>query len=138
MLLSLCLSLIFFILGALHIYWALNGNWGLDLAVPSTLRGERVLHPSKTACWLVGLGLGIFGFFYILKGRFVEIEFPSWMLDYTGWFIMTLFFLRALGDFKYVGFFKRIKNTPFGKWDTLLFSPLSLGIALLGLLIELH
>ncbi|WP_430966480.1 DUF3995 domain-containing protein [Spongiimicrobium sp. 2-473A-2-J] len=137
MFLSLCLSLIFFILGVLHIYWALGGNWGLELTVPTTLEGERVLYPSKTACWIVGLGLGTFGFFYILKGRFVDFEVPSWMLDYTGWGIMTLFFLRALGDFKYIGFFKHIKNTPFGKRDTLLFSPLSLGIALLGLLIEL-
>jgi hypothetical protein len=40
---------------------------------------------------------------------------------------------RTVGDFKYVGLFKRVRGTPFARLDTLLYSPLclllSLGVA---------
>jgi len=39
--------------------------------------------------------------------------------------------LRAIGEFKYLGFFKKIKNTEFAIADSKLFSPLSLAIGFL-------
>jgi hypothetical protein len=48
---------------------------------------------------------------------------------------MTLFILRAIGDFKYLGFFKKIKNTKFGQNDTKYFAPLCLIIGILTLLV---
>ena len=44
-----------------------------------------------------------------------------------------IFVLRTLGDFRYVGFTKRIRNTSFAEWDTKLYSPLCLLMALLAL-----
>jgi hypothetical protein len=40
------------------------------------------------------------------------------------------FLLRAVGEFRLVGLFKRIRGTAFARWDTWLFSPLCLLIAL--------
>jgi hypothetical protein len=45
--------------------------------------------------------------------------------------------LRAIGDFNYVGFFKKIKHTKFGKNDTKYFSPLCLTIGVLTIILEL-
>jgi hypothetical protein len=36
---------------------------------------------------------------------------------------------RAMGDFNYVGFFKRVRGTRFARMDTLLYSPLCLALA---------
>ena len=44
--------------------------------------------------------------------------------------VAAAFLLRAIGDFRLVGFFKRVRNTRFAAWDTRLFSPLSLGIGI--------
>ena len=41
--------------------------------------------------------------------------------------------VRAVGDFRYVGFFKSLGDDPFCSWDTWLFSPLCLAIALAAL-----
>jgi hypothetical protein len=42
----------------------------------------------------------------------------------------SVFVLRAIGEFRLVGFFKSVRGTPFAHWDTWLYSPLSLLIGL--------
>jgi hypothetical protein len=44
-------------------------------------------------------------------------------------------FIRAIGDFKFVGFFKVVKSTSFAANDTWIFSPLCLILALVSVLI---
>jgi catechol 2,3-dioxygenase-like lactoylglutathione lyase family enzyme len=44
-----------------------------------------------------------------------------------------VFLLRAVGDFRLVGFFKRVRGTPFARWDTRLFSPLCVALGLASL-----
>jgi hypothetical protein len=39
--------------------------------------------------------------------------------------------LRAIGDFRYVGFFKRIRDSKFARLDTLAYSPLCAALAVL-------
>ena len=59
--------------------------------------------------------------------------------EWTGVFwpariVTGLFFLRAIGEFRYVGFFKRVRDTAFAKADTRFYSPLCVFIAVLSLL----
>ena len=37
--------------------------------------------------------------------------------------------MRAIGDFRYVGFFKRVRGSRFARMDTTLYSPLCLALA---------
>lgn len=135
--LSFIISVVFFLLAIVHFNWFLGGAWGFDVALPTNEEGKKVLNPKKIDSLIVGLGLFVFGFFFLIKGNIVKFNLPSWMVNYTGWIIVSIFLLRAIGDFKYVGFFKNIKNTKFGKADTNYFSPLCLILALIGVLIEL-
>jgi hypothetical protein len=41
-----------------------------------------------------------------------------------------VFLLRAVGDRKYVGFFKRVRGTAFARWDSRLYAPLCLALGL--------
>jgi hypothetical protein len=61
---------------------------------------------------------------------------PSGMLASIGWIIPAIFLIRAIGDFKYVGFTKKVKSSTFAELDTKFFSPLCLVIAALGFAIE--
>jgi hypothetical protein len=47
------------------------------------------------------------------------------------WLLAAVFALRAIGDFRYVGFFKRVRNTGFARLDTRAYSPLCAGLAVL-------
>jgi hypothetical protein len=51
--------------------------------------------------------------------------------------IAFIFLARAVGDFNYVGFFKRVKRTAFAKNDSRYFAPLCLFIAVTSAVIAL-
>ena len=137
MILSILLSLILIVLGMLHFNWAMGGKFGFAEVLPTKESGERVLNPKKIDSTIVGIVLTAFGIFYLLKSGLIEFNLPEWIMKYGSWVIPSLFILRAIGEFKYVGFFKSVRKTDFGKLDTKLFSPLSLTIGILGILIQL-
>lgn len=134
---SILLSLILIGLGIIHFYWAIGGNSGFAESLPTKENGERVLNPKKIDSGIVGIGLTAFGLFYVLKSGLININLPDWIADYGGWIIPSIFILRAIGEFKYVGFFKRITQTDFGRLDTEFFSPLCLLIGVVGIIIQL-
>ena len=135
--LSLLLFVIFTALGLIHFNWVFGGKWGFEKTIPTKENGERVLNPKKVDSAVVGLALCSFAMFYLLKSSFLNIDIPIWITTYGSWIIPSIFILRAMGDFKYIGFFKKIKSTTFGKADSKIFSPLCLTIGLIGLLIQL-
>ena len=137
MILSILLCIIFTALGLIHFNWIIGGKFGFEKSLPTKENGERVLNPKKIDSAIVGIGLTVFGVFYLIKSGLLEFNIPDWMMKYGGWIIPTIFLLRAMGEFKYVGFFKKIKDTEFGKWDSKLFSPLCLFIGICGVLIQM-
>ena len=137
MVLSILLSIILLGLGVIHFNWVLGGKFGFLESLPTKENGERVLNPKKIDSAIVGIGLTAFGVFYVLNSGVIEYNLPERIMKYGGWIIPILFLLRAIGEFKYIGFFKRIKKTDFGKLDTKLFSPLCLIIGIFGILIQL-
>lgn len=136
---TLCIlnSSILFFISSLHFYWLLGGKWALESAIPTNRNGGHLFKPGMAATLVVALGLFAFSSFYLIKGEFISFQIPSIILDYAGYGISTLFFLRAIGDFKYVGIFKKETTTHFASRDTKFYTPLSLLLALSGMLIEL-
>lgn len=137
MTLSILLSIILVALGILHFKWAMGETVGFSKSLPTKESGERVLNPTKMDSAIVGAGLTVFGIFYAFKSGLIASSLPEWITNYAGWFIPIIFLLRAMGEFNYVGFFKKVKNTEFGKLDTKYFSPLCLVIGVLGILIQI-
>jgi hypothetical protein len=132
--LSLILFLIFTILGGFHFYWLFGGVWGLKKVIPTRGKELKSISIPKLATLIVGLVLVLFGLMYLIKSELINIEIPNWLIHYGYWFIPSIFILRAIGDFKYVGIFKKIKNTEFAKADNKVFIPLCLVIGIVGIL----
>lgn len=84
---------------------------------------------------MVAFGLISFGLFYLVMGGLLKIESTDATMKFVGVSIPIIFLVRAIGDFNYVGFFKKTKNTHFAKMDRKYFSPLCLLIAISGLYI---
>jgi hypothetical protein len=137
LILSVTLCLIFTLLGGFHFYWLFGGTWGLNKVIPSQAKQANTLAIPKFATLIVAVVLVAFGAIYLLKANLITVEAPIRLVNYSYWFIPAIFLLRAVGEFKYVGFFKKIKDTEFAKADSKLFSPLCLGLALAGILIQL-
>jgi len=135
--LSTILCAIFTSLGFIHFYWLFGGKWGLEKVIPSKGSKARSLSIPKFATLIVAVGLLIFGLIYLVKSGFINIQIPNLLAKYGYWIIPSIFILRAVGDFKYVGFFKKIKNTEFAEADSKWFAPLCLTIGVFGMLIQL-
>ncbi len=130
--LLISLITIFFILSAIHIYWAFDGQWGLANALPSTSSGTKTLNPSIWSTLVVAAGLFLFGVFYLLQLGAINFTLLPLIQMIAKWMIPSIFLLRSMGDFKYVGFFKSIRGTDFAHLDTAFYSPLCLFLGLVG------
>jgi hypothetical protein len=129
--LDILLALIFAMLSLLHLYWAAGGRWGHEATVPSS-GGNRLFKPSLLGTILVALAL-LSAMLIMLGHVGVWVAFLPVRVYFWGtWGISVIFFLRAVGEFRYVGFFKRVRDTKFADWDTWLFSPLCLLISIMA------
>ncbi|MEM8893380.1 MAG: DUF3995 domain-containing protein [Bacteroidota bacterium] len=125
------LSVVFISLSILHFYWASGGKWWLANVLPKKEDNTSPIRPGAGATIVVGLVLLGFGSFYIWFAIASHAETTS-LTQIISWIIPSIFLLRAIGDFKYVGFFKRIRHSSFSKYDNRLYSPLCLTLAMLG------
>jgi hypothetical protein len=115
------------ILGAiclLHLYWALGGKWALDKVNPE-VGGKPLLKLNFLAWFVTTIGFLILAAIPVVP---MKPALRKWLL--IG--MAVIFACRAMGDFKYVGFFKSIKGTVFAFWDTRVYSPLNLLLAVLA------
>ncbi len=131
------IALILFIISALHIYWSAGGEWGFGQALPKDKAGNRVINPRKIDCAIVAAGLFSFALFYLIRVEVISIQLPEQVIKYGIWVISVIFALRAVGDFKYIGFTKTIQETDFARLDTRYYSPVCVLLALGGIIIEL-
>jgi hypothetical protein len=110
------------LMATFHLYWAFGGQTGLDKVIP-TRDGVALIRPGRFATLLVAAVL------FAMTAVAYLLAFGDAVgsgIRYTGWTIALLFFLRAVGDFNAVGFFKKITATEFATYDTRWYSPLCL------------
>lgn len=134
---TLILSIIFCILSLLHFYWAVGGKWGFHKVIPINVDGEKVFNPKKRFSLIVGLCLFVFALHYLLECGFLSFNEPGTTPYFAGWIISFLFILRSIGDFNYIGFFKKVKHTGYAKLDTRFYTPLCLIVGFMAIIIEL-
>jgi len=127
---------IFAALSILHVYWAIGGRWGYDVAIP-TLDGRNLINPSFMATLTAATVLLLAAIVIIGRIGRGYGAVPDWFYYWASWVIAAVFFVRAVGDFRICGFFKRVRGTRFARWDTQLFSPLCLLIAALSAIVSL-
>ena len=118
-------------LAGLHAYWALGGTWGLSSAVP-TINGRCTINATSLATSVVAFLL-VLGALTIC-GRVGLFATGSWSayFGFASWGLCALFLLRVVGDFATFGLFKTVHGTAFAYWDTHLYSPLCLILAVLA------
>ncbi len=128
------LLLVFLLLAGLHIYWALGGRWGEAAVVPTKADGAQVFSPGRAPTLLVAgglLGCALSVFLYATKLSIRPEYHLAVVCTYALRLVAGLFIVRAIGDFRYVGFFKKHRHTRFAQNDTAYYSPLCLVVGIL-------
>ena len=126
---ALSVSTAFAGLSGLHFYWAFGGQRGRKGAIPE-LDGKPLFRPGVAGTLAVAILLALAGTLVLERAAVGPgIVAPTISLWGT-WGVAAALIGRAVGDFNYLGFFKRRRATAFARLDTRLYSPLAL---LLGL-----
>src|SRR5215208_3050905 len=112
---GILLATVFAALSLLHIYWAAGGVFGKAVSIP-TLAGKRSFDPSPLGTILVAAALLIAMFIVIGRLGMAGGAIPKWIFRWGSWCICAIFLLRAVGEFRLVGFFKQVTGTEFAYW----------------------
>lgn len=134
---SILLFLVFLFLSSIHFYWAFGGRWGSEAVYPTMDDAIKPQMPGVLAILIVAVGLFSMGLFILFKAGFIAVSIPLWMNKYGLWILAAIFAIRAIGEFNYIGFFKKIKHTTFAQHDTTYYSPLCVVLVVLILILEL-
>ena len=122
--------LVFLLLAALHFYWAFGGNARKDIAIPTAKNGRQLFRPSIAITICVATGLLFFAVIDLGHRHWLQLYADSKHLKYSVLLIGIIFLTRAIGDFRYIGFFKVHQASRFAKNDNMIYSPLCLFLAL--------
>ncbi len=124
--LSIPVATAFALLSALHLYWAAGGRAGAVAALPE--RNGAPLFQPGLASTLAVAGLLAFAALLVLAhaGHRPAPALPGWMVTLGVPVAAAALLLRAVGDFRFVGFFKKVRDTRFARLDTRVYSPIAL------------
>jgi hypothetical protein len=114
--LLICITLV-------HVYWALGGRLGRDAAIPFA-NGKPLLRPRPPLTFLVAILLAVAALVLLGGVGVVSLPLPAPWEAVACWGVALIFAARAIGDFRYVGLFKRVRDTRFARLDSALYSPL--------------
>lgn len=128
-------TVIFILLSILHFYWAFGGKLWYDDVLPTSSNGLHKMNPGMTAGLIIAFALLFLALITTGNQGWFDRYIKRKYFRYGTLTIAIIFFLRAIGDFRFIGFFKTVKWTKFGINDTQIFSPLCLFISLLSVLI---
>ncbi|MEO5647582.1 MAG: DUF3995 domain-containing protein, partial [Chitinophagaceae bacterium] len=93
---------IFIFLSILHFYWAFGGKLWYDDVLPTNSKGLNRMNPSSTAGLIVAFGLLFFALVTIGSHGVFDKYFKRKYFHYSMLAIAVIFFLRAIGDFRFI------------------------------------
>ena len=116
-------------LAALHLYWAARGGSGAAV-VPGARDGTPLFVPSAASTVAVAAALLLAAWIVAVSGGLAARIGPRPLHLAGVWGVGLVLVARAVGDFRYVGLFKRVRGTPFATLDDRLYTPLVVLLAL--------
>lgn len=119
---------VFCALSLVHFYWALGGTVGKLAAVPE-LSGRRAFVPSAVGTMVVAIGLALCALLVSAAASLIRMSAPANWLRWLSYALAIVLLARAIGDFRLVGLFKRVRGTRFARMDSLAYTPLCLLLA---------
>jgi hypothetical protein len=135
--LGIFVALLLLAIGLLHGYWAFGGRWASRVVIPE-IGGRLAFQPPVAAT--VAVAFALFTAAALVSGQLGlwGNHFPSWVFRVATWVMGAVFLIRAIGDFRLVGLFKKVCDTRFASWDTRLFTPRCLFMGLVMILLAIQ
>lgn len=124
-------AVILIFISLLHVYWAFGGRWGTSATFPVKEDGASTeIVPPTLLTLIVAFFILFFSIILLAQSGYLPFYHADALTKWGSVLIASIFTLRAIGDFNYVGIFKRFKGTHFSKYDTWMYIPLCLYLAI--------
>ena len=124
-LIALVVVIAFVALSAIHVYWALGGRMGKAAAVPE-LNSRPAFVPLARSTLTVAVALALCAVLVAASAGLVLSSSPAPWVTWLSFVLALVLIARAVGDFRLVGFFKRVRGTRFARLDSAVYAPLCL------------
>ena len=115
-------------LSLLHVYWGFGGRLAWLSALPE-VESRPLFVPTAAQSFAVAAGLALAALIVAAAAGLISVPVSGVLLRIGSYGVAAVFLLRAIGEFRHVGFFKRNRGTRFARMDSWLYSPLCLLIA---------
>ena len=99
------------------------------MAIPE-LNGEPLFRPGVGGTLVVALLLAVAAMLVLERAALGPGVFPRRLSFWGSWGVAIALVGRAIGDFNYLGFFKRPRETRFARLDARIYSPLALALGM--------
>ena len=129
LLVAWALIAVFASLSLLHIYWCLGGQVGQRAAIPE-IDGKLAFQPTTVTTLVVAIGLALCVLLIAATAGILTLPLSHTVLAWLTRALAVVLLVRAIGDFRLVGFCKRIRHSRFAHLDTVVYSPLCLALAI--------
>ena len=120
---------VFGCIAALHVRWAFGAGGGGAATLPTRTDGTFLFTPSRAGTLAVAAALTIAGLLVLGRSGVMVRVAPDFVYGIGTWALGAVLLLRTVGDFRYVGLFKRERRTPFAQSDTRIYTPLCAALA---------
>jgi hypothetical protein len=115
---------------AFHLYWAFGGRAGRTVALPQFESGQPIVAWSSPGSFAVGAMLTLIAALALAGGGVFSTPLPPGWLRAILAILAAVFAARGLSWHRYFGLLKTVRATEFARFDTRIYSPLCLLLAL--------
>ena len=129
---AFALAAAFGLLCGLHVVWAFGGRLASGAVIPE-IGGRPAFRPSPAMTLVVAALLAAAALVVLVRAQILLPSFPPRLATVAAAVLGAVLVLRAVGDFRLVGFFKTVRGTAFAHWDSVLYSPIALLLGLAAL-----
>ncbi|GLV64311.1 membrane protein [Bacillus mycoides] len=106
---------ILFLVSFLHVYWDFGGKWRTSSVIP-TKSGKKAFLPRGGMTLFIVLLLSMAAIILLHQANVVHFAVPHIIVQTGSWICMIVFFIRVIGEFHYLGIFKRKKIPTLLEW----------------------
>ncbi|MGC5328053.1 DUF3995 domain-containing protein [Brevibacillus sp. SYSU BS000544] len=135
--LAVLVSLCLVVIGSIHVYWIFGGKKGAAAAIP-TKDNIPLFKPTIAGTAFVAILLWIASVMLLIRASVLHASIPEWIASWFCWAMVVAFYGRVIGEFHWVGIFKKYKHSTFARYDTKLFTPLCFLLGTFTLIILLN
>ncbi len=123
MVLTAVICAFWMVAAAFHFYWAFGGKFGFSVAVPQLPNGNPLFKTRIEATLFVAAALVAMVAALLVYSFHVEFLLSRTWQGIGLTILSAVFLARGLSWHRYVGLFKKVRDTDFARNDTWFYSP---------------